>query len=237
MKKQKFTLIELLVVIAIIAILAVLLLPALSKARDRAHAINCTNNLKQLAAGMVNYAMDYSDQFPRWYNKIALTNSNEGWTVQLWAAGYTPEPGKNKLFRCYGSRLDHTDYYVATTERGRRYMNNNYSLNGHLSPLLSDVAGYSHRDSTTKMSEVVTLGKLKNPTSVLMLVDGGQRAYVLATDPTCITQSIDHTSIPAGTYFTPWYPHADTLNAVFVDGHVESIKRGNLTKSMVQIPK
>jgi len=81
-----FTLIELLVVIAIIAVLAALLLPALSRAKERASRTICLNNLKQLNLGWQMYAGDARDQIV--LNDVDLSDSSAPRsTTNSWVTG------------------------------------------------------------------------------------------------------------------------------------------------------
>jgi prepilin-type N-terminal cleavage/methylation domain-containing protein/prepilin-type processing-associated H-X9-DG protein len=124
--RRGFTLIELLVVIAIIAILAAILFPVFAQAREKARAIACLSNNKQIGLGIIQYVQDYDERFPDGLNSNQ-TNPAGPYSVGVgWAGGLQPYIKSVPLFKCPD------DSASVSTQNGEPFSPISYGFNSNL---------------------------------------------------------------------------------------------------------
>jgi prepilin-type N-terminal cleavage/methylation domain-containing protein/prepilin-type processing-associated H-X9-DG protein len=226
--RSGFTLIELLVVIAIIAILAALLLPAMGQAKQRAQAIACNNNLRQLQICWQLYAGDNEgvmtpNNFVYYFTPGSTNGGVLGEDSQTWCRSIAPLDDypinestsllfqynrTEAIYRCPADRS-------TVTDRPDKLRNRSFNM--------SNSINMQKADHYRKITQV------RRPTDLFVFIDTHENAIWDATFGMFAETSYwkDYwLDIPADR-------HGRGANITFVDGHVERWKwrapKGQLT--------
>src|SRR5205085_175582 len=114
-RNRAFTLIELLVVIAIIAILAAILFPVFAQAREKARAITCVSNMKELTLGWLMYVQDYDEANPMTAQCCDSKGSQMYWQAMI--EPYVKSNGTSQVWLTKTSIFICPNYLVASPDR------------------------------------------------------------------------------------------------------------------------
>ena len=219
--KKSFTLIELLVVIAIIAILASMLLPALSKARERARTTTCAARLKELGTFMMMYVDNSRGWFPacsdptgtepQWAPSLVENNSSITQVMFTCPSASKDKNGVNEWFfhpTAWRTNLDRSQY--------------GYNINFN---------GYSE-------TQGIKQSHLRQPSKTFLLLDSKRLNdteengnWRILFDFRLNWNSSVYYGEPAGQG-----RHGGVVNTACGDGHVESVRTAPESRACFQVP-